>query len=210
MRVRFRATRRRVRAIALGHDGLQDRRARRHLHHRDTRAHLPRDGREQVAGGAGDLAAAALALVLVEEHDLDIPFPSPSSQVVVAHHAVEVEGGYGSDIGLQRRNLGYLAQGLGQAPGHVRRDRQGRPLRQVNHDVELGLVVEGQHLHRHRLGVEHGAGKSEGQDDKAQQDPGEGAAADEGRDDGSIDLADDLLHPVLPLLGTLQGIELGP
>ena len=149
-----------IRAIDLGHHCLHHRRARRHLGDGHlARPPLARQRRQQGARLLGDLVAAALAFLLVQQLHLDLGQPGVVAQIVVTHHAVEVERTRGAGIGLQCRDLGDLAQLLRHLARHVGGRRQGGALRHVDHDRELRLVVVRQHLHRHRGGVEHRASR---------------------------------------------------
>ena len=82
--------------------------------------------------------------------------------------------------------------------------RQGRSLVHVDDDVELGLVVQRQHLDRHALGVEQGY-RQEENDKQGNQ---EQAAASLARDQRHQGLAEQATEPfVLPVLGLLHLLQ---
>ena len=196
-----------IRSVDLGDDGLQNWRSRGHLHHRDSGPEILRDGGQQFARRTGDRVTAVLAFALIEQHDLDVALPGLAAQIVVAHQSIEVERRSGANVGLQGGDLRQLTKGVGETSGDIGGDRKRRPLRQVDHHVEFRLVVEGQHLHRHRLGVEHRAGEQEGHDDAGQQHPSERSTADERRDNRPVDVADDLLGALFARLGAFQRFQ---
>ena len=99
-----------VGSVDLGHHGLQHRRPGRHLHHRDPGARAARASGVSIARAAtASLMTAAVALVLVLEHHQHVAFPGLFAQIVVAHHAIEVERLRGAGIGLHGNHLRHLA-----------------------------------------------------------------------------------------------------
>lgn len=76
----------------------------------------------------------------------------------MAHQAIEVDGGGGAGVDLvilHLRHLGKLSPDRQQgALGLL----QGRPLRHIEHQLELRLVVKGEHLEHHPRHHRHGGG----------------------------------------------------
>ena len=66
-----------------------------------------------------------------------------------AKDAVEIHRARVADVEREVANFGRLAQHVGQLPRHRIDALQGRPLRSIYEDLELVLVVEGEHLERH-------------------------------------------------------------
>ena len=143
-----------IRPVNFGHQGLQNGWPRRHLNHRNARAQCLRQRRQNLTRRAGDLVAGTFPRPFVQKLDLHIPVPGVLTQVIVAHQAIEIERRGRAGIGLDRHDLGDFQHFFRQTLGHVGGDRQGGAGRHVDHHVELRLVVEGQHLDRHILGVE--------------------------------------------------------
>jgi len=191
-----------VGTVDLGDQRLQDRRARRHLDHGDARAvKLLDPGGLDEAGEPlphvdGDLVPVPFPVALVREHDLDLGLPGEHAQVVVAHEAVEVERCPGPHVGLNGEHLGDLANQIGHLRREARGVGQGRPRGHVDDHLELGLVVERQHLHRDRRRVEHQGGEGEQADQAPQEELAVEAVLVE-RPDG---LLVDPLEPVVDLL----------
>ncbi len=114
---------------------------------------------------AGDLVALALARGLVDEVDLDVADVRSLAQVVLADQAIEIDRRRGSRIDLVIGDLGDVAN-VGRHLGQHRRSLfDGGALRHVQHDLELRLVVERQHLHDHRIEADEADRKQDGNDD---------------------------------------------
>ena len=155
----------RIRAIDFRHDGLQHRRARRHLYHSKSGIQVVQHPREGLPGCNSHLVArahaAVLANVLVQQLDLHLGLPRVLAHVVVTHHSVEIERLRRADIGLHSSHFLECAEFLGDASSHVRRVRQGCPFRHVENDREFRLVVQWQHLDCNGLEVKHRAGQDQ-------------------------------------------------
>ena len=67
--------------------------------------------------------AGTVALFLVQQIDMDLTMPGFAAQVVVTHHAVEIEGLCSPGVALYRDHLGHLTQFLCHTVGHVGGDR---------------------------------------------------------------------------------------
>ena len=93
----------------------------------------------------------------------------PRAQVVVAHQPVEAVGCRRPDVDLIIGDLLLLAKRGRDLPGHLRGPLQGAVLRHVEDDLQLALVVVGQHLDPHPPGRNEGH-RSEEQD--ARSGPG--------------------------------------
>jgi hypothetical protein len=138
-----------VGAVDLGHQRALHRRAGRHLHHLQLAAVARRDGVELRAQALRDGVALLVAVRLVDQVDLQVTLLGVGAQVVLAHQAVEGDRAGGAGIALQVAHLGLLGQvraQLVQRGGGVFQRRAGR---HVQHELELALVVEGQHLQHH-------------------------------------------------------------
>ena len=136
----------------------------------------------------------AVAIVLVHQIDLDVPQVRPLAQVILAHQAVEVDGGGGAGIGLVVRDLrdaGEVVTHLGEHPGGL---LQAGPLGHVEHHLELGLVVEGQHLEDDDLGGHQPQGARDQDQDARQQQPAVEVAPGP-EQEGAYDPVEEALHP---------------
>ncbi len=86
-----------------GDHRLQHRRPGWHFNNRDARAHAFAIGVSISRGGHGDLVTAAFPFLLIFDHDQQVAFPGPLAQVVMPHHAIEVERLCGTCVGLNWR-----------------------------------------------------------------------------------------------------------
>ena len=147
-----------IRPVDLGDDGRQHRRAGGHFHHLGVAAVAPGDGGDLVAHRHGNLVALALALVLVHQVHLHVAQLAGGAQVVLAHQAVEVDGTGRTRVGLVVGDFLHFRHVAADLAQHLGGLLHGRAHRHVQHHLELGLVVEGQHLEHHQLyrGQGHG------------------------------------------------------
>ena len=76
----------------------------------------------------------------------------------MAHEAVEVERRRRPRIGLDRDKLGQVLEPVGRRHQRAIGFFEARAMRQVEHHLDLRLVVEGQELDAHVLGHEERAG----------------------------------------------------
>ena len=158
-----------IRPIDLGHEGLQDRRAGWHFGHGNARAVFRGDRRDARTDALGDVVALSFALALGHQVDLQVGDMGAAPHEVVAHQAVEVEGGGHARVDLVIGYLrldahrgGNLASGLGRA-------LQRAAFRHVEDDLEFALVVERQHLHLHPAQTHRRHGSEQQQDDPYQE-----------------------------------------
>ena len=140
-----------VRAVNLGDERLEHRRARGHLRHLHTGAEAGRDGRDGLAHPLGDGVALRFAFSLVDEVDLDVGDVRAPAQKVVTDQAVEVVGSRGPHVRLVVRHLRLRANGVGEGLRHAVGLLEGRAFGHVYDNLELALVVEGEHLDAHPL-----------------------------------------------------------
>ena len=89
-------------------------------------------------------------LVLIEQIDLNVALVRAAPQVVLTHQTVEVDRRRGAGVDLVVGNFRYLTHVIGQRVEDAQRIFERRSFRHVHHDLELALVVEGQHLHDDR------------------------------------------------------------
>ena len=88
--------------------------------------------------------------VLVDQVDLEVADLAAAAQVVLAHQAVEVDRRGRAGIGLVVGHLGQRGQVRAQLVRTARGALHRRAGGHVHHHLELGLVVEGQHLQLHQ------------------------------------------------------------
>ena len=143
-----------VGSVDFSHQRLQHGRSRRHFHHLDIGPHRLGDRRQHFACCNGHFMRTAVAHGFVQQLNLDIALPGFLAQVIMAHQTVEVERRRRTGIGLNRGDFGKLQHFVGQGLHDVGGDRQRRTFRHVHHHVEFRFVVQRQHLHRYRRGVE--------------------------------------------------------
>ena len=87
--------------------------------------------------------------MLVDEIDLNVADLATGAQVILAHQPVEVDRGGGAGVGLVIGHLGYGGQVIAEFVENRRRLFHRRARGHVDDDLELGLVVERQHLQLH-------------------------------------------------------------
>ncbi len=114
--------------------------------------------------------AGARAIALGLQFDLQLADFRPASKIVVAHEPVEIERRGRADIGIDRHHLRHGLDPIGGFDQRAFGIFQGRAFRQIGHDLQLGLVVERQQLHRHGLGDKQHAGRN-GRDADAREEP---------------------------------------
>src|SRR3546814_3970542 len=83
--------------------------------------------------------------------DLQVAEIGAGAQVVLPHQAVEVDRRGGAGVALVVQYLRHLVEHRGQLGEQRAGVFQRTTLGQVDHDLQLRLVVEGQHLHHHQL-----------------------------------------------------------
>ncbi len=140
--------------VDLGQKRRDHRRTGRRLHRLQHRPLGARDRLQPLADLERDLVALAVPRGLGREIDLQVALVRPTAQIVVPHQPVEVEGRRRAGMGLDRDHLRQRQHRPRRVLRHPVGGLDRRALGQVDHHSELGLVVEGQELHRHMLGVE--------------------------------------------------------
>ena len=106
----------------------------------ERRAHLERD-----------LVALLVAVVLVDQVHLDVAHVVAAAQVVLPHQPVEIDRRRGARVHLVVGDLGSPRDLGREFVEHACGLLDRRALGHVEDDLELRLVVEGQHLHDHPL-----------------------------------------------------------
>ena len=140
-----------VGAVDFGDDRRHHRRSRRHFDHLGIAAMLPGNGNHPLAHRDGNLVALAVTMFLVHQVDLDVAHFRCRAQIILAHQAVEVDRAGRSGIGLIVGDLLHLSDLGRDFAQHGGGSLERGADRHVKHDLELALVVEGQHLEHHQL-----------------------------------------------------------
>ena len=138
-------------AVDLRDQWRQHRRARRHFDNPDICRIGIADALQRFAQGLGDLMAVAVTLRLVPQVELNIGQVGCVAQVVLAHQSIEIDRRRGADIGLVINHLGKVCNVIAELTDHARTLFQTATLGQVDQNLYLGLVVEGQHFQHHQL-----------------------------------------------------------
>ena len=137
--------------VDLGDDRREHRRAGRDLDHLRRGAVPLRDPLDLRAHGERDLVRLAAARVLVDEVHLQVAELRQRAQVVLPNEAVEVDRRRGARVGLVIGHLRHGGEVLADLVQDARRVLERRAGRHVDDDLELRLVVEGQHLQHDEL-----------------------------------------------------------
>ena len=190
----------------LRNHGVQNRRSRRHFHDRYFRPHPVGNRLEDVACFHGNGMTAAFTLILVLEHDQQVTFPGPLPQVVMPDHAVKIKWLRGTGVGLYCRDLGNLADRIGQLQRNVGRVRHGRTFGHVHNDRKFRLVVKRQHLHGNVLGIKRHTQDRRKTNDTEQEEQSELAAINQRHDDRSIETTDAIMHAFFFVFSLFQGV----
>ena len=111
----------------------------------------PRDRVDARAHGHGDRVALARAVALRHEIHLHVGDVRTGAHEVVANEPVEVERRRRSGVHLGALHLRHAAQVARDLLAERVRRLERRALGKIEDHLELALVVEGQHLHLHRL-----------------------------------------------------------
>ncbi len=121
----------------------------------------------------GDLMTLSGSLVLRDQIDLNVRLVGLFTKIVMPDESTEVEGGGRSDIGLIVPDFGHrlhiASQRLCDPCGLFERC----PLRHINDELNLALIVEGEHLHDDMTGIEQQGGSDEQEPDSGQKRIGE-------------------------------------
>ena len=139
-----------LRAVDLGDDGSLYRWAWRYFDDLDVGTEPATDLLQGRPYAHRNGVALLGTVVLVDEVDLNVADVATGTQIVLAHQAVEVDRGGGAGVGLVVRHLGYGGQVVPEFMQNRRRLFHGCACRHVDNDLELGLVVERQHLQLHQ------------------------------------------------------------
>ncbi len=176
-----------IRPVDLGEQSGEHRRPGRHLHHLEHAARGQGERLEPAAEIERDGVAGAPALGLGREHEVQPAEPGRLPRVIVTDQAVEVEGFGRAGIELERAELG-------QRLGDARRGEElalgileARPGGEVDEHAHLRLVVEGQQLHRHVLGIEEEADGDGGRTDQEEEDEGAALGGEHRPGDGAVE-----------------------
>ena len=172
-----------VGSVDFGDEGLEDGRAGGDFGDLDAGVELFGDGQEALAHLAGDGVGVTLAFVFVFEVDLDVGHVGGGAQEVMTDEAVEVIGAGGAGVSLDVGNFGLVEGGIGQGAGAAGRLFERGAFGHVDDDLELALVVEGQHLYLNKLDVDEAAGGEQHDGHGAEEGPAE---------EGHVDKA---IHP---------------
>ena len=148
-----------VGAVDFGHDGREHRRAWRHFHHFHIGAMAQANFLQPGPDPGGDGMALVAALVLVHQVHLDVADFAAGAQVILAHQAVEVDRGCRAGIRLVVGHFRYAGQVGAEFMQHGGSFLDWRAGRHIDNDLELGLVVEGQHFEQHQPGGRQHQGK---------------------------------------------------
>ena len=108
--------------------------------------------------------ALEVPIVLGLQVHLDVGHRGAPAKEVVPNQPIEVEGGADSGVGLNVAHGLVPGHRQGQGLGHLGGPLQGRALGHVHDELELTLVVEGKHLHRHQA-KRHQGHRQEEEDD---------------------------------------------
>ena len=186
-------------AVDLGDDGLEDGRTGRDLGDGDGGAVALGDGGEAGAEALGDGVALVGAFALADEVDLDVGDVGAAPEEGVADETVEIKrsGGAGVDLVVADGGIGADGGGHlgGDAGGLLERGALGR----VQDDLELRLVVEGEHLDRDGAEEDEGDGGEQQADDAGEERPTPAGAVEQR-------IHDAVVEPRKPIGGRMVGI----
>ena len=200
---------RRVRAVDLGQQGREHRRPGRDLDDLDRAVRRQRHVREPLADVERDRVADARAFALRLQIDREIAHLRLRAQIIVAHEAVEIERRGGSRIGLDRRQFGQVLQPVRRGLQDAIRLLERRALRQIDDDLDLGLVVERQQFHHDVFGHEQRADRDGGETDGDQENLRAHPAFQERRRDADVEAPHraDVVAVVLAVLRLLEALS---
>ncbi len=172
--------------IDLGGEGGDDRRPRRQFDDFEESAVIPGDARQIVAQAQGDGVALHIARAFVRQVDANVGDVRPLAQVIVAHQTVEIHGAGGADVGLKVGHLGDGGEIVLQRSHRRVGTLQGRPFGEIEHQLELVLVVEGEHLHRHQIEGRHRHGAEKQHQHAPHQQPGPPSRRQKGEEQAPV------------------------
>ena len=140
-----------TRPVDLGNQRLENRRPGRNLRYLDASAVGIGDAVQFGAQPPRDGVALCGALFGRQQIHLEVRLVRLAAQVVMADQAVKVGRPRCARVDLIVLHLRLAAQVRAEGLRHARRLFEGCAIGHVDDDLELALVVEGQHLHQHRL-----------------------------------------------------------
>lgn len=140
--------------------------------------------------------ALPIALRLIDQGHVQVADIGARAQIILPDEPVEGDWRAGADIALVAFDLGYARQCARHVAERFVSALERRALGHVEDDLELGLVVEGQHLEDDRLDDDEATGKENQRDDAAEQHrtPAPCALAVEERHQQPVE------HPIEPVL----------
>ena len=140
-----------VRTIDLRHQRTHDRRTRWNFHHFDPGAVALGNLLDLRTQPLRDRVALFTAMLFVDQRDLQVAQLRLGAQIILAHQPIECDGACRAGVALQiadfrlaGEELTEIVQGRG---GIFQRCARGH----VDDDLELALVVKGQHFENHPL-----------------------------------------------------------
>jgi len=189
------------RAVDLGDDGLEDGRAGRDLGNGDGGAVGFGDGGDAGAEALGDGVALVGAFALADEIDLDVRDVGAAAEERVADEAVEVKRSGSAGVDLVVADGGIGADGGGHLGGDAGRLLEGGALGSVEDDLELRLVVEGEHLDRDGAEEDEGDGREEQADDAGEERPTPAGAVEQRLHDAVVEPGEPIGRRVVVIVG---------
>jgi hypothetical protein len=136
------------RAVDLSHQGRQNWWTRGNLGNLEGDPKPLRDWNELLTNLLGQVMRLEVTLALVHEVDLDIGLVAGRAEEVVANQAIEVEGRGGSHVYLEVGDFGHGAEKIGDLPSRGIGLFEAESFWCIDHNLEFGLVVVGEHLNR--------------------------------------------------------------
>ena len=189
-----------IRTVYLGHDSLQDRRTRRHLGHGNPCFVPLGDFGQTRTHPLGNVVALLLAFMAREQIDLKVGNRRPRAQKVVPHQAVEIERRRRARVNLHVAHFRLRQQRVRHLPRHRRGLLQRAVIRHVEDDLELALVVEGQHFHLHETKRNQREGPEQQNNDARQKSPAPFRVVDEVAHPLTVEQGESALLFTLPVV----------
>ena len=150
------------------------------------------------------------AFALRHEVHLQIGEVRSAPQKVVPHEAVEVVGRRHAHVLLDVDDRLIVQGGRRQRRRDARRRLERRALGHVDHDLELALVVERHHLHRHQFERDQRDGRQQQHRHARQEDRAPPAAGDERPHHAAIEPREEIFFAVIVMRGGLEQPDRGP
>ena len=146
----------------------------------------------------------AFAVVLGREVHLQVGPLGRAPQEVVAHEAVEVEGGGVARVELEVLHLGHGREVRLHLPGRLERHLQGSALGVVDQHLELALVVEREHLDLDEAEAHRGHRQDEDQRHPAEEGPAQERARDERVHHAAVEACDAARGRLVPAVAVRE------